>query len=451
MKRRTLVAATAFAAGCVLGGCGPRGEDAATVAAPAQAARTEPQSGPPLTEEECTALSQAIEQAVKARDSAGLNSKIDWNALLETATAGAGSANEQKQFSKGVLKSMLQENRFAGEVVKMTENGGSYELLHLENRKGRRSALFRARTPEGALNYHKLLLARRPDGQVKAVDIYVFAAGELMSETLRRAYLPLVVHSSRNFLEKLTRSENDYIKNIDTILKMTNSLRDGQPQETLAAYAKLPPSLQKEKSVLIIRMRAAQAVSEAEYAAAIEAIRTNFPDDPSLDLISLDGFVLKKQFDEALACLDRLDKSVGGDPYLDYMRGNVNLEKGDAAAALKCAQRAGEGMPKLIDPRWVVVAASMQLKDFDTTLAELKSIKHDFDFKFGDLSKQEPYAEFAKSPQYQEWIKFLNESGEAQAQAPAQAKPGRAPRSAPLGPGGTTSRSRRGGRMPPRR
>jgi hypothetical protein len=41
----------------------------------------------------------------------------------------------------------------------------------------------------------------------------------------------------------------------------------------------------------------------------------------------LDALLLEKKYDEALAAVDRIDKLVGGDPYLDTYRTNINALK----------------------------------------------------------------------------------------------------------------------------
>ena len=40
-------------------------------------------------------------------------------------------------------------------------------------------------------NYHDFVLARRPDGKVRAVDAYMFLSGELISQSIRRLYIPV--------------------------------------------------------------------------------------------------------------------------------------------------------------------------------------------------------------------------------------------------------------------
>jgi hypothetical protein len=46
-----------------------------------------------------------------------------------------------------------------------------------------------------------------------------------------------------------------------------------------------------------------------------------------MDLMLIDGFILKERYDDALAAIDRLDNDLSGDPYLDTLRANICTAK----------------------------------------------------------------------------------------------------------------------------
>lgn len=380
-----------------------------------------------MTDEECLALFKSLKSALDAGDASKFNSHIDWVAMLNRATANLGTEQDREQIKSGALTSLTSQNAFGNELVKNVKGGGSFDLLRLKNQRGRRTALVRFLLAGGALNYFELELVREPDRQIKIVDIYPFAAGELMSQTLRRGFIPVVARTSQTLIEKLTKGEGDYLKSLNEILEMTKALSTDRPQDALAIYGKLPPSVQKDKTVLMVRLRAALAVNEAEYAAAIEAIRTNFPQDPALDLIALDGYFMKKQYAEALAGIDRLDKSVGGDPYLNVLRANTYVEQGDLNKARDFAEQGVAGAPQVLATHWALVTLTLRQEDYAATLAELKNIRRNFRLQFGDMTKVREYAGFCKSPQYQEWLEFLKDAGKNAAPAAPSEKKAAAP------------------------
>ena len=55
--------------------------------------------------------------------------------------------------------------------------------------------------------------------------------------------------------------------------------------------------------------------------------------------------LMQKLFDRVLASIDGLDRALGGDPYLDALRGNANLQKGDLAAAKQWRGRRSSPSP----------------------------------------------------------------------------------------------------------
>ena len=49
-----------------------------------------------------------------------------------------------------------------------------------------------------------------------------------------------------------------------------------------------------------------------------------------MDLISIDAFLIHKEYDKAQAAIDRLDESLGGDPYLNVLRSTIFMEQGNS-------------------------------------------------------------------------------------------------------------------------
>ena len=230
-------------------------------------------------------------------------------------------------------------------------------------------------------------------------------SGELITKTLRRAFLPVAAHANRGVLERLAGTEGEFMANLPTIERMNRSLQEGRPKEVLADYKTLPPGLRKDKNFMLMRLRASQGVGDAEYAAAIEDLRKEHPDDPCIDMISIDGYSFKKEYRQAVACVDRLDKAIGGDPYLNVLRANLLVEVPDLDAADRAARAAIAAEPTLVEAYWARVAVTLKRPDFAETARVLGQITRRFHLQFGDLAAQPLYAEFVKSPEYAAWRK----------------------------------------------
>jgi biotin carboxyl carrier protein len=90
---------------------------------------------------------------------------------------------------------------------------------------------------------------------------------------------------------------------------------------------------------IILRAKSAVKVSPGEYLGALRFWRANYPNDSSVDLVSIDAFFLQEKYDMALAAVERLDTSVGGDPYLDSYRAGLHLKMGQKDLANTEKQR----------------------------------------------------------------------------------------------------------------
>jgi tetratricopeptide (TPR) repeat protein len=387
-------------------GCGPRAERPAATAPAAEAVSLASlHVGPPLTEDECQDFAQRLTDAVHSDEDPGLDELIDWDALFARATAGLEAPRRfRERFIDGAREAMHGPGGFSAQLAQAVSAGGSYRFLRVRNGDGQPRALFRLLLPgSGGVNYHELPLARRGEGRVMAVDIHIYLTGELMSDTMRRAFVPIAADASAGLIERLAGREQDLVKHFSTVERMMTEVRAGRHQAGLAAYRQLPESLQREKTFLILRMQAAQALNEQEYAAAIADLERFHPDDPCIDILSIDGHLLKKQYALALRSIGRLDKAIGGDPYLDVLKSNVSFEQGDLPAAREAAERAVAGEPTLPDAHWALVTVLLKQQDFGAALDAMTRLEEEFQADFSRIETEPLYEPLVRSPEYAVW------------------------------------------------
>jgi hypothetical protein len=362
------------------------------------------EDGKPLTGEECLAFARGFAADVGSGNTDAVVDRIDWDALLDRVTAGYDADDK---FVRGFRRGFLSERRKPGNlvpaVIEAVGKGGSYVLLRVHEKDGTKRALFRM-LHENGVNYHDCILARAEDGAVRVSDIHIFLSGETASATMRRIFLAAAAEASKGFLEKLLGSESELVKHLPHIQRMAARNREGRPAEALRIYRSLPAAVQREKFVLLLRFQAAQGLSDEEQLAAAADMRKHCPGDPCLDLLSLDAVLLRRQYDEALACVDRLDAAVGGDPYSDLLRGNIHYMKGDRAAAKSHAAKAIAAEPTLAPAHWTLVQVALDERDHAETVRLLLRIEQVLKLEFGDLTAVPEYAEFVKSPEYREWL-----------------------------------------------
>jgi len=405
-SHRTLYAAATVA--CLLfSGC----EDQATVTPPVAKAKAKSKAAlKPITEEEVWDFFTDMEAAVLNQDIKLLNQQfLDWGAILETATSGFEESETLSEARKGFMKGAQQNldapGSIAFQIVNSVAMGSHYDFLRLREVDGQWRMLFRMASSEGGLIYLDLILGRNELGGLRIVDIFDYYAGEKFSDKFRRGYLPVVQSVSRGVLDKLSGKENAYMEHVEDIKRFSELQQAGKSAEALKLFKSWPEDLQKNKNLMILRMSAAIDVSEEEYLAAIEDFRSSYPDDPCIDLAVIDSYLLRKEYDKGLAAVDRIEKAVGGDPYLNVLRAQIYLMAENYQQAKEHAQKAIAEDMTLEDANWALVDIALKEKDHEEVARLLTELEKKFAVEFEDITQLELYADFVKSEAYQQWLK----------------------------------------------
>ncbi len=422
LTRFTIVLAASTFAGSPV-----RAQQKIDVAVQAKPATSPPAAAPgapalPLSEADCREYAQAVVKAVATGEETAFNALIDWDAIFATATTDLGaSENMVAELIKGMRASLVKGAGPTRQLIENSKTGGTFDFLRTRISHGRQVILFRLIGPENqGVNYFEFAAKRGPDQKIRAVDFYVFMNGEFFTESLRRAILPMAASESRTFIDKLLTREQDYVKDFPKLKPIAEAAQQGRAQDALRLFKELRPETKKQKFVLLIRIQAAQAGDEKDYVEVLEEFRRLFPNDPCLDLLSIDYYTLKNDFAQLEKCINRLDASVGGDPYLSYLQAAAAAERGDRAKARRLANLAVNQEPPFKTAYFYLVGLSIEDKNYDATLAGLKKLHETFGTTFKDLTTVPEYAGFVKSPQYKEWLQYLEQQAKRQKPKPDQ-------------------------------
>jgi len=306
----------------------------AVLASRAFAADTQPAPATqPLTASQVVReFAQNIEAEMSAGDISGFRKAFDIPTLTTRAFGDLdASPNLRRQFGVGVNSGLDQLVTALADNMK---SGGGYAFLRLHIVKGELRAMFRM-TGKTGLNYHDMVLKVGPGDTVRVVDMYIATTGEELSDSYHRVLLPLVAEVDKGALARLTEGESEYVKNIggarDMGLKVLNKDYSG----VHAIYEGLPVSLQSEQIVMLYDLQSLVHIDLKLYAQAMDRYEKAFPDSPSLSLLRIDSTMLAKDWTGMLATIDKLDKQVGGDIFLNVFRVTAlqSLGRGDEALA----------------------------------------------------------------------------------------------------------------------
>lgn len=364
-------------------------------------------TGAPLTEADGLAFGEKLEQAFASADTEAVKDLLRPAEILERSVSDLDLSSSDKK----ILVTMGQRvgNSFPEQFTKVVADGGSYSMIRVRMVAGRPRVIVRLMHAGGATNYHEYSLVRYPDNRIAAEDVYIYLSGEPLSHTFRRIMLNLLNMQAKGFTN-LTKEERVLIDHQQDVSTMTAMVRDGQHREAFAIYQKLPAEMHNNKLVQIVAIQAAGGMGDDEaYMTEMERFRKNHPKDAAGDLISIDYFLLKKNYDETLRAVDRLDNALGGDPYLDSMRANILGEMGKYAEARICADKALQGAPSIPPVYWSKVTIAALAKDHDDTRDTLKLIVEKIDptLNAEDIQNDERFVEFVNTPQFEEFQRWL--------------------------------------------
>lgn len=354
----------------------------------------------PVSEKDAQDFGRQIEREFQENGPDFLVQAIDVGRLMELVTAGQPGKEEFKAgFRKGAA-----EGGFTKNLTKGMERFSSYTFLRAITTNERPQLVFRCLSEEGALNYHILELERPRSPRIRVVDMFVMMSGEKMSETLRRIYLAAAAGADRSLLARLTLGESVWIKHAKDVQNLSQLTMAGDSKGAQKLYESLPEALKQEKTILMMRLMAASGDDEKVYLSAIEAFEKRFPNDPSLALVSIDGFVLKKQPRKAIDSLAKLDRFVGGDPYLLLLQAGQYLELKDKDKARALARKTIEQEPSLSNSYDFLLGMSLEEKDYAETVRLLGLTEKNLKVNMLEAVKDaEEYAQFLESSAGKKW------------------------------------------------
>lgn len=402
-----------------IGGCGSR-EPASKPAAAESGSPpvSKPMASTPAAEAspaECRKFADEFLQAVETGKLNRLNEKFNWPALLDRATAGIEAPPQlQKPFKQnGARQAIDAERGFSAKLLETIKAGGKLTFLRVHDVDHGRRVMFRLVNKDSKLGYLDFVLGKNARDQLRIVDVDAAQDGQLLSATIREAYLQRLADEQPQFGASLAGDDRAFFEAAPQLTQIAAFRRTGNFRRAMESFEQLPRDVQTRKSFQRLHVAIAQGLGAKAYADALDEFRARFPDDPSQNLLSADDYLRSKQYDKAAGCIHRLDQYVD-DPYLAVMLARLYLQAGEPQMARDAADAAIRRAPRDLESYEARLSVSLEEKNFDETAWLLYFIGTRFGAKFHDLKKLPAYAEFVKSPQYTEWLK-------AQAAAPQQA------------------------------
>lgn len=333
-----------------------------------------------------------------------LTSIFDTDAFAERIIIKGASA-ELKGFNEGFLSSFKERPLLSQLLQRVTASGSDYDFLKVYFDKTVPHIIFRLFGEEG-INYHDFLL-RKIKGKYKIIDVYFYLSGEYLSATYQRLYL---MSGKEYFNASQTAGMSDLtMEDLSKVSTARSLLHKGEYEAAKELIEGLDEGVRKEKLFRIIELRIKSNLSDEGYLAAMEDYRITFPDDPSIDLVSLDYLLMNEKFEEAHRAIDHLDKRLDRDTFLDFFHATIYHSQGEFQKAEELLLSFISNYPDQEDGSYYLMAVYIEAGKFEQAVSTLNGLVGKSGVTQADLVafiEEEPsYASFAKSEAFKKWKK----------------------------------------------
>jgi hypothetical protein len=417
-------------------GCGKQAAQAPSTPPKKQSA-LEKSAPPPrprqedVSEAEATEYAERAAEAIVSNDVAAINRLLDLDELIDRATQG-GDATEKVRvaFQTGLRQGLKSTGNPMLQMAKMVAAGGQFRHTRLIDRGKSRAAQFRLIRADGGSDYFMISLRKGANGEIVGTDLYTLSSGENISNVLRRFYLMAVAEQDQGLIARLSGSEQKFAQNASKFGNMARALQSGNFQAVIQLYDSLPPELQAMKPTKLLRIAASVKTDDKLYAAALEDFREAYPGEPCADFMSIDHYFMRGEYEQAVDAIDRTSKFVGGDAYMEALKGQVLLLAGDRAAARAALANARADEPTLINAYWMAINVELAEKDYAAVASLLTQIDEKSPISAIDLRQAPLLAEFVETPEGKAWLD-ARPAAEAEETEPSTDAPQNEPTEAP--------------------
>lgn len=249
---------------------------------------------------------------------------IDQRAILNRATDGIhmpGASTIKEMFADSTQQAWQQNG------VTRDFAGSNFRFLRIRTFKNRAGLLFRSAGENNNLNFFSFVINETAPRTFRITDIYTIGLNEYTSETLRRTYSHLAASLQGGEARKASGDQDAFVNCLDAVAAISQDLKAGKWREVLDACSALPPTVQNDRTVLLIRLEAAENYSITSRSAVLEDWLKANPDEMELPLKFVDHYLTQDRWDDAERVVTRLLERTGGDARLMLQLGNIDYRR----------------------------------------------------------------------------------------------------------------------------
>lgn len=301
----------------------------------------------------------------------------------------------QKNLKDGFVESF----DYGQELINTFINGGSYSYLHFYLDENSEFHLVFRLISDAGLNYQDILL-KYNDGDYYIADIYNYYEGENLSKTYKQIY--------KNILYRMVSEKNNF-KYVDAtqIFNLTNKLiAKGKFKKADKLFKKTPKEFITQKKFQMLKVEIASKLGEKKYTTAIKEYENTHPNDFSVEFLKLDYYSALNQQDKVLEQLDKLNKKIDQDIFLQYTKSTVYLEMKKYKSAENDLKAIVEAYPTYLDAYNSLLFCYVKQHKVQEFISLLEMYNKQFNFKKQQVIEfiKKEYPIILQEDLYKDWL-----------------------------------------------
>lgn len=328
---------------------------------------------------------------------------LDVDAILQRAFDGLDlDPGVRSRFANNVIRG---KKNIVSSFVRRTPEGSYTKLLKVRVNGDKATALVRYDLGRLGYGYHQYELVRDDAGNIRIVDWLDYTAGRTYSDMLRQSVV--TYDPTESSVRGLVKSYDGNDKSYARLAELMQAVRD----KDFSSYKRIEPSLDRSlRYSLFMHLLncdiGKMSRDQNQYNNAYRKLENNFGDNPALALMLMNYRISKGDFDDLGDSLRQLQQAFGvrdAAVLLLMSRAALGSRHTDDAAVL--ADEAISIEPQLESAYWAAINAHVLLQHYSFAVSTARSLEDQFDQSLERelFEKNGRYANFVKSPQYEQW------------------------------------------------
>ncbi|HEY9050498.1 MAG TPA: hypothetical protein VIQ03_03070 [Gammaproteobacteria bacterium] len=351
-----------------------------------------------------TAAMQQLEADLDIKSGDTFKAMLDVDTLLSKIFEGIEN-DVDPSFKQGFSKGFKERgvDNLVERIVGMMPDQNGANVIRVIEKDGKIYAAVRYNFQDQGYGYVEYELVKdKASGKIRIVDWYDYQSGQNYSKSLKQIVATL--SPNPNLIGKIFDIATGQSSRAQDIVKMVKAANEQDFKTIRTIYKSFDSAQKKNWVIMIVSFNLANTSGDIDfYDEVLIDIEKNFANDPRASFVLIDYYILKQQYDEALACINKLSRIFDyKDAGLWHLTANTHLMQGNYQRSIKDAQQGIKLEPDFEESYWTLLSAQVMTGDNASATDTIKILEQDFGYLLSReaLSQDEIFQEYINSPEY---------------------------------------------------